>query len=141
MEDCDKTLYEQFIAENFDSHKSEIIYINKRLQIIGTRTGARDIYFKQNEGSPGDGVVALYDDPKKKLRLYCIRYGNQIIIVGGGGPKRTRTLQEDPKLEAENYFLRWLSQQITSRLNDDIHFSKDALDFSGNLEFEDDTND
>jgi len=136
-----KTLYEQFITENFNSYKSEIININKRLQVIGTKTGARDIYFKLNEGVPGDGLAALYDDHKRKLRLYCIRYGNQIIIVGGGGPKSTKTLQDDPKLKNENYFLRWLSKQITLRLNDDICFSKDGLDFSGNLEFEYDIND
>jgi len=139
--DGNKTLYEQFISENFDLYKSEIININKRLQVIGTQTGARDIFFKPNEGALGDGVVALYDDPKKKLRLYCIKYGNQIIIVGGGGSKNTRTLQDDPKLKDENYFLRWLSKQITSRLNDDIRFSKDGLDFDGNLEFEDNRND
>jgi hypothetical protein len=41
-----------------------------------------------NEGKYGDGVSALFDKPKYKLRLYCIRYGTQIIIVGWGGEKR-----------------------------------------------------
>ena len=136
--DGDKSLYELFLAENFILYKSEIIDINKRLQIIGKQTGARDIYFKLNEGSPGDGIVALYDDPKKKLRLYCIKYGTQIVVIGGGGPKNVKSLQEDPKLKDENYFLRWLSQQITLRQNFDLRFSKDGLDFIGDLEIEDD---
>jgi hypothetical protein len=27
----------------------------------------------------------LYDDEERKLRLYCIRYANVAIILGGGG--------------------------------------------------------
>lgn len=141
-EDESKTLYELFLIENINLHLIEITYINKRLQIIGTKTGAIDDFFKLYEGKFGDGVCALYDKPKYKLRLYCIKYNSKIVIVGGGGlkPKKIKALQNDPKLKDENYFLRWLSKQMSKRLKDDIHFSDDGLDFIGNLEFEDDTN-
>jgi len=56
-----------------------------RLKIIGNETGARESFFKTKEGIPGDGVCTLYDTPDKKLRLYCIRYGKQLIIIGAGG--------------------------------------------------------
>ena len=60
---------------------------------------------------PGDQVCALYDEDEKKLRLYCIRLGAQILILGGGGhkPSDTRALQETPKLEIENEFVRKIS--------------------------------
>lgn len=134
-----KTLYEIFLAENYPSHLSEIVQINKNLQIIGSKTGAIDGFFKLYEGKYGDGVCALYDKPKYKLRLYCIKYGSQIIVIGGGGPKskRTKALQNDPKLKSENYFLRRLSEQITVRLKSDIQISDDGLDLLGDLEFED----
>ncbi len=141
IDDEDKTLFEEFLAENFTSYLSEIKDISIRLKTIGTKTGARDNFFKLYEGKSGDGVCALYDLPNKNLRLYCIRYGMQIIVIGGGGSKNVRALQDDPKLKQENYFLRWLSQQITKRLNDDLFFSEDGLDFIGNLEFEDNTHD
>ncbi|MDP3445721.1 MAG: hypothetical protein Q8T08_22910, partial [Ignavibacteria bacterium] len=32
-----KTLYEIFLVESYNSHLSEIIFINKRLQVIGTK--------------------------------------------------------------------------------------------------------
>ncbi len=34
------------------------------------------------------------------LRLYCIRLGSAVVILGGGGhkPKTIRTLQDDTKL-------------------------------------------
>ena len=33
-----------------------------------------------------------------KLRLYCLRISEQIIILGNGGIKNTKSYQEDPKL-------------------------------------------
>ena len=33
-----------------------------------------------------------------KLRLYCLRLSEQIVILGNGGAKTTQTYEEDPKL-------------------------------------------
>jgi len=63
------TVFEKFILENKYEFKSEMEDIVNRLYIIGKRTGAREDYFKLNEGNPGDGVVALFDRPGNKLRL------------------------------------------------------------------------
>jgi hypothetical protein len=137
IDDNDKSLYELFLAENYSLYISEITFINKRLQTIGKMTGAREGFFKLNEGKYGDCVCALYDQPKSNLRLYCIKYGTQIVIVGGGGVKNVRALQDDPKLKQENYILRDLSKLIAEKLNDDISFSIDGLEFEGNLELTD----
>jgi|LSQX01.3.fsa_nt_gb hypothetical protein len=45
-------------------------------------------------------------------------------------------LPKDEKLKRENYFLRELSEKITSRIKE-IWFSHDNLEFKGNLEFND----
>lgn len=140
IDDNDKSLYELFLAENFSSHISEIIYINKRLETIGKKTGAREGFFKMFEGKYGDCVCALYDEPDHNLRLYCIRYGTQLVIVGGGGEKNVRALQNDTKLKQENYLLRDLSKLIAKKLNDGISFSIDGLEFEGNLELDDENN-
>ena len=34
----------------------------------------------------------------RKLRLYCLRISDQILIVGNGGVKTTRTYQENEQL-------------------------------------------
>ena len=44
-----------------------------------------------------DNVKALAID-SRKLRLYCLRISDQILILGNGGVKATRTYQEDSKL-------------------------------------------
>ena len=49
------------------------------------------------EGKMNDNVVALSLD-SKKLRLYCLRMSDQILIVGNGGVKETRTYDEDEEL-------------------------------------------
>jgi len=136
-----ETLFDHFISEHIISYKSELLFIISRIKSMGTITGAREHFFKHNEGKPGDGVCALYDDPDKKLRLYCIRYGSGTIILGGGGekPKNIRKLQESEKLTRENYVLREISEAITTRIRTgEIHLSYETNDFIGNLEFDTD---
>lgn len=129
-----ETLLDNFINENKILYLSELKDIFVRLNTIGKHTGARESFFKLKEGKPGDGVCALYDSPDRKLRLYCIRYGTELVVLGGGGPKKVRALQDDKKLQDENYFLRWISDKITEcRNNGDISFTSDYMDFEGNL--------
>ena len=140
LSDEQKTLFECFLRENISAFKSEIININQRIRTINTKTGARSIYFKEDEGIPGDGVCALYDDPASNLRLYRIRYGKSLVILGSGGfkPKSIRAFQEDDKLKTENYFLRKISALITERIKTgEIQFSEDGIELYGDLEFED----
>lgn len=136
-----ESFLEKFIKENKISFIDETKNILMRLKSIGHTTGARENFFKIFEGQFGDGVCALYDEPESNLRLYYIRYGTQLVVVGNGGPKpkRISAFQEDEKLTEENYFLRWLSEEITSRIKEkEIIYINDHLDFSGNLEFQDD---
>ena len=58
--------------------------------------GALERFFR-NEGRMNDNVKALAID-SRKLRLYCLRISDQILILGNGGVKDTRTYQEDSKL-------------------------------------------
>lgn len=133
------TAFKNFVMSNKDSFKSEIKDIVGRLTTMGFKTGMREDFFKLYEGNLGDGVCALYDEEESNLRLYCIRYGSQIIILGGGGhkPKSIRAFQEDKNLEKENFILRDLSKLITEKMQDkEMWFSEDGLDFEGDLSIE-----
>lgn len=138
ISDEHKSLFDVFLDENKNLFLDELKDIAQRLKVIGHKTGAREHFFKLKEGIPGDGVCALFDKPDKNLRLYCIRYGSLIVILGGGGekPKNIRTLQESEKLRDENYFLRKVSKDIQERMkNKEIWFSEDDMNFEGNLIF------
>jgi hypothetical protein len=137
IEEEKMTLYDRFIIENKAQFLTEITDINKRLINIG-KIGARENFFKINEGNPGDGVCALYDNPNSNLRLYCIRYATSIVLIGGGGykPKTIRALQEDEKLNEENDFLKQLSKEIKQRMLDkELKFTTNYLDFEGDINF------
>jgi hypothetical protein len=101
VDNDENNLFDKFLLENIETNRSEIMDILIRLQLMGEEYGARENFFKLNEGKPGDGVVALYDQPRKNLRLYCIRFGASAVILGGGGLKRKdiRAYQEDPLLK------------------------------------------
>ena len=58
--------------------------------------GALERFFRL-EGKMTDNVTALSID-SRKLRLYCLRISDQIMILGNGGVKITRTYQEDEEL-------------------------------------------
>jgi hypothetical protein len=53
-----KTTFDIFYEKHVDSFKDEIIDIILRLQSIGD-LGALDYFFKNKEGTLGDGVCAL----------------------------------------------------------------------------------
>jgi hypothetical protein len=138
IDDNEKTLFDQFILENEGIHDKELGSITDRLELIGHLTGAREQFFKPNEGTLGDGICALYDSPDKKLRLYCIRYGATCIVLGGGGIKNVRALQDDEKLKTENYLLRFISKKITEAIkNQDLWWSSDGKRLEGKMIFED----
>jgi hypothetical protein len=129
-----KNLFDQFVDEYKESHKKELQFLLKRLQTIGQVTGAREIFFKTNEGKPGDGVCALYDEPDTTLRLYCIRYGNCAVILGSGGPKNTRSWQQDDKLDQHATDMIAFSQEITQALREgEIRWDSTGMRLEGEL--------
>lgn len=129
-------LFDQFLKENSAEYEKDVKDILQRIRSISRKAGAQKHFFKTKEGKPGDGVCALYDTPEKHLRLYCIRMGNTVIILGGGGPKPKEicALQEDPKLKHENYLLRDISKELTDKMrNGEIRFSDDELELLGDI--------
>ncbi|WP_299550850.1 hypothetical protein [Seonamhaeicola sp.] len=140
IEEDQTTLFENFLNENKTKYFKEVKDIVTRLKVIGNDTGAREQFFKLNEGNIGDGVCALYDTDKSNLRLYCVRFGMALVVVGGGGfkPKSIRALQDDPKLTYENLFLREFVKELMIKMKDKdirINYSMDPEEFDGDLEF------
>ena len=141
IDDNELTLFDQFLEENFEQFPNEIDDILLRIDLMAFRTGARKNMFKENEGSLGDLVCALYDMPNSNLRLYCIRLGSSIIVLGGGGhkSKTIRALQEDPKLTSENKVMRIISDIISIQTKEkEIYWSGNEMELLGNLTFETD---
>ncbi len=120
VEGDQETLFERFVRENIENFPYEVNDILSLIEDIGYKYGAREHFFKLNEGKPGDGVCAIYDDPDHNLRLYCILSGTDTVILGGGGfkPKEIKAYQEDPKLDAEASIVKFVSHKITQAIKD-----------------------
>lgn len=85
--------------------------------------GLSDSLFRP-EGKLEDRVFALplYIAPRNKkrhgtLRLYCIKVSDKILIIGGGGNKRTDTYEQDPILSDRVLTLQEIDKELR-RLED-----------------------
>lgn len=93
----DLSEYEKFVQKFMNDAT-----LNKDFQMIFrainriVANGAVERYFRP-EGKYKDNVAALSVD-SKILRLYCLRISDQILIVGNGGAKTTKTYEEDEEL-------------------------------------------
>lgn len=67
------------------------------------RTGAQERYFR-HYGKMNDSIVVL-PVLASKLRLYCLRFSDKILILGNGGVKKTCTYEERCQLESIRYDL------------------------------------
>ncbi len=135
INDDELTLFDKFIEENDEHFPDEIDSIFDTLDKIGKKYGTAREFFKENEGKLGDLVCALYDTPHSNLRLYCIRLGNAVIILGGGRhkSKTIRKLQEDATLREANYLLRTFSELLHQKiLEGEIYWNGD-MELNGNL--------
>ena len=103
------TLYTiQFLTENesefeqfYNKFKVDVELNPDLMRIVGflgriADFGALERFFRP-EGKMSDHVVALPVVPSK-LRLYCLRLSDKILILGNGGVKKTKTYEEDDEL-------------------------------------------
>lgn len=132
-----KTLFDVFLEEYRSSFKNEITEIVGRLRTFGKQTGARESFFTMDEGRYGDGCCALHTKPKGKLRLYCLRFGTEIVVLAGGSPKDVKAWQDDPKLKAEMERLMRLAEELNRRLEEkEVTYTANYLVFKGDLTFD-----
>ena len=132
------SIFEQFLEKYETEYPDELKDIYLKIVNIGGRTGARKQFFKEKEGKPGDLVCALYDEPDKNLRLYCIRLGETTVILGGGAIKDVASWQDDPELKQSAGEMIEVSAKIKERMKDrDLGYDQYYLDLTGDLNFYD----
>ena len=93
----DNSEYERFYAKFIEDAKlnRDLLRIVQIVDKIADE-GALERLFRP-EGRMKDSVVAL-PVLSSKLRLYCLRLSNGILILGNGGVKNSRTYEEDDSL-------------------------------------------
>ena len=92
------TEFQKFIVKGNENAtlQPDLQKILNALQHMMNAMGFLDRYFRP-EGKMRDRVAAL-PIQSSKLRLYCLRLSDSVLIVGNGGSKSTKTYEEDAEL-------------------------------------------
>ena len=95
--------------------------------------GALERYFRP-EGKFGDGVGVIPIDLGNKVRLYCLRLSDNILVFGNGGIKDASSWEKSPTLAPYVELLIETSKFIASRIKSGaiVLVDKEIL---GNLNF------
>lgn len=107
----DITEFEDFY-KRFFQHAT----LNEQLQkviravIHISNNGAFERYFRP-EGKFNDKVAAIPID-RSKLRLYCLRLSDHILILGNGGIKKTAKYEDDADLSGYVLTLQQFEQAL-----------------------------
>lgn len=112
--------YDEFLKfmERFKDDASLSKDLNVILSVIKRieTHGSLERFFRY-EGRMRDNVVALPAE-RSKLRLYCLRLSDQILIIGNGGKKNNKTYEEDPELNGYVITLQQLDRLIFKKVRD-----------------------
>lgn len=125
FENDDMTLMDHFFEDNA-LYEEELKEMAKKLISMGKSTGCRIQFFKENEGAPGDGLVAFW---YKRMRMYCLRIGSACIILGDGGykPPEISAYQEDALLNSKAQQMRKIAARINKAIIErDIRLENDG---------------
>lgn len=79
-------------------------------------TGALERYFRP-EGKMNDSVVAL-PVTSSKLRLYCLRLSDRILVLGNGGVKNSQRYEDDSLLNGYVMTLQKFEQLLKREVAD-----------------------
>ncbi len=134
MKDAELTEVEAFF-EKFPEgceYDHDIDIIISWIDQIAER-GALERYFRP-EGRYGDGVGVIPIDVGNKIRLYCLRLSDKILVFGNGGVKDAKRWEESETLAPYVKMLMDTSRFIQSRINDGTIALVDK-EMIGNLKF------
>lgn len=104
------TEFEKFVTKHKTLYSKELNVILAAINRMLEVSGFLERYFRP-EGKMRDNVCAL-PITSGKLRLYCLRMSDSILIVGNGGVKDTKKYQDSEELSGYVISLQNLENAI-----------------------------
>lgn len=102
--------FEKFISKHKEAYSKDLNIILAAIKHMLSASGFLERYFRP-EGKMNDNVCAL-PIQSGKLRLYCLRLSDSIMIAGNGGIKNVRSYQESEELTGYVVTLQKLDEAI-----------------------------
>lgn len=126
-----KTIEQKYSNELVEEYEKINVILSWMDKIA--ENGALERYFRP-EGRYGDGVGVIPIDVGNKLRLYCLRLSDRILVFGNGGVKDSKSWEESDTLAPYVELLMDTSRFISSRIKDGTVVLVDK-EIIGNLNF------
>jgi len=106
--------FENFLNKFKETHPKDVGKILYRLERI-INDGVFDRHFRY-AGKMRERVRELPANiDTAKLRVYCLCISEQILILGNGGVKSSKTYNEDPQLNSYVEILQAIDQKIKNK--------------------------
>lgn len=102
--------FEKFISKHKEAYSKDLNIILAAIKRMLSVSGFLERYFRP-EGKMKDNVCAL-PIQSGKLRLYCLRLSDSIMIAGNGGVKNVRSYEESEELSGYVVTLQKLDEAI-----------------------------
>lgn len=110
------------------NYQKDIETISYWIQKIGKESGALERHFRPEAQAKAIPII------KSKLRLYCYRISNELVILGNGGIKSSQKVQDSPDAFPHFEVMNTLAFVIQMKLeNDQIEIT--GKNISGDLTF------
>lgn len=104
------TEFEKFITKHKEHYSRDLNIILAAINNMLSASGFLERYFRP-EGKMRDRVCAL-PITSGKLRLYCLRLSDNILIAGNGGVKNTKRYEDSEELNGYVVSLQNLDDAI-----------------------------
>lgn len=102
--------FEKFVQKHNESYSKDLNTILTAIKRMLEVSGFLERYFRP-EGKYNDNVCALPID-SGKLRLYCVRINDSILIAGNGGVKKAQKYQDCDNLNGYVVTLQKLDKAL-----------------------------
>lgn len=102
--------FEKFILKHQEAYSKDLNIILAYIQRMLNASGFLERYFRP-EGKMRDRVCALPIE-SGKLRLYCLRLSNSVMIAGNGGVKNVNRYEDSQELNGYVITLQKLEEAI-----------------------------
>jgi len=132
--ESDNSEYKNFVQEFKNIYSESVHILNQKLKSFSYKRGIID-EFLTRESSEAFNVYKI-SETNDNLRLYCIRYSNVALIIGGGGIKTLGKikLKDNPHLQIKVDQLVEIEKIIQKRINSrEIIITDNSIE--GNLNF------
>ena len=127
---------QKFQRSGLSKDFNEIIAL---IEEIGNNRGAKDMYFRRYAGKASElpplGIfeinsfeIAFFDN---KLRLFCLKLSQQVVVLFNGGKKESQKTQDSPDLNLPFYEAQIFTTKILRALQEGVILLKSNTLSSG----------